>query len=362
MTAEDPVTNRAAARDPAIAMALLSALLFGASTPAAKLLLDGVGPWMLAGVLYLGSGVGLAAWRALRGGRGAGLQRGEWPWLAAAVCFGGIVAPVLLMTALARMPGSVAALLLNAEAVFTAVIAWVVFRENVDRRVAIGLLAIVAGAAMLSWPQRLDAPGAVPAFLVLAACAAWALDNNLTRKVAAADASFVAMVKGLVAGGTNVAVALALGDAWPAPAWLVAGALVGLLGYGISLVLFVVALRHLGTARTGAYFSVAPFFGALVAVPLFDEPVHGPLAWAGLLMAVGVWLHATERHEHVHTHEALDHAHEHGHGDDDVHHEHAHPPGTPPVDGRGRHSHAHRHVPVTHRHLHFPDLHHRHRH
>jgi drug/metabolite transporter (DMT)-like permease len=355
--------NAGSARDPAITLALLSALLFGTSTPLAKLLLEQAGPWMLAGVLYLGSGIGLAAWRLLRRAERVRMGRREWAWLAAAVLFGGILGPVLLMTALARMPGSSASLLLNAEGALTAVLAWVVFRENVDRRVALGMLAIVAGAAVLSWPGRLEAQPAGPALLVLAACLAWAIDNNLTRKVAAADASFIAMVKGLVAGTTNVAIALLLGSAWPAPAVLVGGGLVGLVGYGLSLVLFVVALRHLGTARTGAYFSVAPFFGAVVSVLLLGEPVDGPLLAAVGLMALGVWLHVTERHAHSHRHQPLQHVHEHVHrpvGED--HHDHPHPPGTPPTDARDRHSHAHAHAAMTHSHPHFPDLHHRHPH
>jgi len=355
--------NAGSARDPAIVLALLSALLFGISTPLVKLLLEQVSPWMLAGVMYLGSGIGLAAWRLLRRADRVRMGRREWVWLTIAVLFGGTLGPVLLMTALARMPGSSASLLLNAEGVLTALLAWVVFRENVDRRVALGMLAIVAGAAVLSWPGRLEAQPAGPALLVLAACLAWAIDNNLTRKVAAADASFIAMVKGLVAGTTNVSIALLLGSAPPAPAVLVGGGLVGLLGYGLSLVLFVVALRHLGTARTGAYFSVAPFFGAAVSVPLLGEPVDGPLLAAGALMALGVWLHVSERHAHAHKHQPLQHAHEHLHrpeGND--HHDHAHPPGTTPTDARGRHSHPHAHEAVTHSHPHFPDLHHRHPH
>ncbi len=341
---------------PGVAAALGAALLFGVGTPLAKLLLAGTSPWLLAGLLYLGSGLGLTLLRLLRPSQQrARLAPGEWPWLAGAVLAGGVVGPVLLLWGLAGMPASGAALLLNAEGVFTAVIAWVVFRENVDRRIFIGMLAIVAGAAVLSWPGQMSFGAAWPALAVLGACLAWGIDNNLTRKVALADAVLLASVKGLAAGATNFVLALALGAALP-PWPLVGGALaVGLVAYGFSLVLFVVALRHLGTARTGAYFSVAPFFGALVAVLALGEPVTPPLLLAGGLMAVGVWLHLSEQHEHAHTHELLEHEHEHAH---DAHHQHAH---EAPFAG-GSHTHRHRHEPLHHHHAHFPDAHHQHKH
>ncbi len=342
---------------PGVAATLGAALLFGAGTPLAKLLLAGTSPWLLAGLLYLGAGLGLTLVRVLRpAAPRARLARGEWPWLAGAVLFGGVVGPVLLMLGLARMPASGAALLLNAEAVFTAVIAWVVFRENVDRRIFIGMLAIVAGALVLSWPGRPGFGDLLPALAVLGACLAWGIDNNLTRKAALADAAWIATIKGLAAGGTNLALALALGAAWP-PAPVLGGALlVGFLAYGVSLALFVVGLRHLGTARTGAYFSVAPFFGALVAVLGLGEPVTLPLLLAGALMAWGIWLHLSEQHEHEHTHLAIEHEHEHTH---DLHHQHAH---APPLAPGAAHTHAHRHLPITHRHAHFPDAHHSHGH
>ncbi len=342
-----------------MAAALGAAILFGVGTPLAKLLLAGADPWLLAGLLYLGSGIGLTILRMLRPSeRRARLALGEWPWLAGAVLAGGVVGPVLLMWGLAGMPASGAALLLNAEAVFTAAIAWGVFRENVDRRIFIGMLAIVAGALVLSWPGQGQAGfgDALPALAVLGACLAWGIDNNLTRKVALADAVWLASVKGLAAGATNLALALALGAAWPS-APLVGGALaVGLVAYGFSLVLFVVALRDLGTARTGAYFSVAPFFGALVAVVGLGEAVTVPLLMAGALMALGVWLHLSERHEHGHNHEALEHEHAHEH---DTHHQHAH---DAPIDPDAAHTHRHRHEPMRHDHPHFPDAHHRHGH
>ena len=303
-----------------VAAALGAALLFGAGAPLAKLLLASVSPWLMAGLLYLGAGVGLALWRlALRAPR-VRLAPGEWPWLAGAVAAGGVAGPVLLMLGLARLPASGASLLLNFEAVFTALLAWFAFGENVDRRVALGMLAIVAGAALLGWPgaARFGSPWAAAA--VLGACLAWALDNNLTRKVAHADGAWIAMVKGLVSGPVNLALAFALGAALPPPAATAGALLLGLAAYGASLALYVVGLRHLGTARTGAYFSVAPFFGALLALAM-GEPLTAPLVAAGLLMALGVWLHLTERHEHWHRHGELWHSHPHT---PDAEHRHPH--------------------------------------
>jgi len=338
---------------------LAAALLFGAATPLAKLLLAQTSPWLLAALLYLGSGTGLALLRFLRPKPAAPLARGEAKWLAGAVVAGGMVGPVLLMLGLASMSAAPASLLLNAEAVFTSLLAWFVFRENFDWRIALGMLAIVAGGLVLAWPGQVDWPGWMPVLCVVGACLAWAIDNNLTRKVALADASWIAMVKGLCAGATNLALALALGAAWPAWPVVLAASVLGFASYGASLALFVVALRELGTARTGAYFSVAPFFGAVLAVVLLGEPASWPLLAAGALMAVGVALHLSERHEHSHAHAPMEHAHEHLHAPDDPHHDHAHE--VPPAPGTP-HNHAHRHRPLVHSHPHFPEAHHRHEH
>ena len=346
--------NRAALRNPGVRAALLSALLFGAGTPLAKLLLVDVSPWMLAGLLYVGSGLGLTVHRLARHAARVRLARSDVLPLSGAILFGGVVGPVLLMYGLLGMPASGASLLLNAEGVFTATLAWFVFRENFDRRIALGMVAIVAGAVVLSWPGEARFSAALPALAILGACLAWGIDNNLTRMVALTDATWLAAIKGLVAGPVNLALAFALGAHLP-PLPNVAGALaVGLVAYGISLVLFIVALRHVGTARAGAYFSVAPFFGALLALAL-GEPVTPPLVAAGALMALGIWLHLTERHSHRHTHPAITHEHWHTH---DEHHQHSHA-GTVPTGG---HSHLHTHRPITHEHEHFPDAHHRHPH
>ncbi len=332
---------------------LAAAILFGAGTPLAKLLLGSVSPWMLAGLLYLGSGLGLGLYRLIaRPGR-VRLSRGEILPLVGAIGFGGVLGPVLLMFGLAGMPATGASLLLNAEGVFTALLAWFVFKENFDRRVAIGMAAIVAGAIVLSIPTSAEFGPIWPSLAILAACLCWGIDNNLTRKVALTDATWLAAVKGGIAGPVNLGIAFALGATLPPVASIAGAMVVGLVAYGVSLVLFIIAMRNVGTARAGAYFSVAPFFGAVLALAL-GAPLTIPLVVAAGLMAIGVWLHLTERHEHPHTHEPLVHDHWHVH---DEHHQHEHPE---PVPAGTRHRHEHRHEPITHTHEHYPDAHHRH--
>jgi len=345
---------------PGIGCALGAAVLFGASTPFAKLLLGEVSPLMLAGILYLGSGIGLACWLAVRARlypdeRSSVLAPADLRWLAAAILAGGVAGPILLMQGLARSDAASASLLLNLESVLTAAIAWTVFRENVDRRVFAGMAAIVAGGVVLSAGAVPGVEGLLGAGLISAACLAWAIDNNVTRRISGGDAATLACVKGVAAGTMNLALALALGASLPPAQTVFWAGLLGFAGYGVSLALFVVALRHLGTARTGAYFSIAPFIGAALSLGLLGErPAHAFWA-AAALMALGVWLHLMEHHEHEHAHQALEHEHEHVH-DEHHRHDHAGP------DGGEPHVHLHRHEPMVHSHPHYPDLHHRHPH
>jgi drug/metabolite transporter (DMT)-like permease len=344
--------------DRGVAFAVVAAILFGVSAPFAKLLGRAEAPQLLAGLLYLGSGVGLTlVWLARRRSKQeAPLSRADGPWLAGAIVFGGVLGPLLLMVGLARTPASSASLLLNLEGVFTALLAWFVFHENFDRRIALGMAAIVAGGAFLSWEGRADFGGISGPLLIAGATLCWAIDNNLTQKVSAGDPVQVAMLKGVVAGTVNTSIAVTLGAAWPGLPTLAGALVLGFLSYGVSLVFFVLALRHLGTARTGAYFSSAPFVGAAVSLIVFRERPSLAFAAAAALMALGVWLHVTERHEHEHGHELMEHEHQHVH---DEHHQHSHSPNDPPGEP---HSHPHRHEPLLHTHDHYPDIHHRHGH
>lgn len=347
-----------ALRNIGVQAALVSALLFGAGTPLAKILLNNdVSPWLLAGLLYCGSGLGLGIYRLIRRAPRVRIPRAEIPPLVGAVFFGGVAGPVLLMLGLSNMPASGASLLLNAEGVFTAALAWFVFKENFDRRIALGMLAIVAGAVALSIPSGANFGSPWPSLAILGACLSWGLDNNLTRKIALNDATWLAAIKGGVAGPVNLILAFALGAKLPGAFNIAAAMLVGLVAYGISLVLFIVAMRHVGTARASAYYSIAPFFGAILAIALGDS-ISWPIVIAGLLMALGVWLHLSERHEHEHTHEENTHDHWHTH---DEHHQHDHDH-EQQVGANGWHKHVHTHQALTHTHEHYPDSHHRHNH
>ena len=346
-----------------VVFALLSAALFGASTPAAKALLGSIDPAVLAGLLYCGAGIGAALLRRFAralitpaGGAEAPLAPRDRPWLAGAIVSGGIVGPLLLMLGLSRTDASAASLLLTLEGVATALLAWFVFHENFDRRIVAGMICIIGGALMLSWSGKPTLAGMLGPLAITGACVAWGLDNNFTRKVSLADPLQIVELKGLVAGPINLLLGVWAGGAVPGLTPLLIAGFVGFLGYGVSIAFFVRAFRNLGTARTGAYFSTAPFLGAIIAVILLHEPVTVQAVAAGILMAMGVWLHLTERHEHEHEHPPLEHSHSHIH---DAHHQHEHgsedPPGEP-------HTHWHRHLRLRHKHAHVPDMHHTHRH
>ena len=343
------------------AYALLAAALFGASTPVAKILLGRTQPILLAALLYLGSGVGLTAWLIVRRAvtsqpaREANLKESDLPWLSAAVFSGGVVGPALLLIGLRLTPASSASLLLNLEGVFTATLAWFVFKENFDRRIALGMGAIIAGGFVLAWTGRPEVGIPWGPVAIVGACLAWAIDNNLTRNVSGGDPIQVAAAKGLVAGTVNLIISFAVGASLPGLKTLSEAGVLGLLSYGVSLVLFVLALRRIGTARTGAYFSAAPFVGALLSIIVLKENITVGFAVAAALMLVGIWLHLTERHDHEHVHEATEHDHRHTHDEHHRHHD-------DPALLAQTHSHMHRHEKLRHSHPHYPDIHHRHDH
>lgn len=351
-------SERSSTYSSGVIVALLSAVLFGITTPVSKQLLTGMSPVMLAGLLYLGSGLGLTVLRAMqdRGWSPTNLSRSDGLWLAAATLIGGVVAPALLLTGLQHADATYASLLLNLEVVFTAALAWLVFRESLGWRIVGGLAAIFAGGVVLVWPGHLSgSQRLMPLVAITAACLCWAIDNNLTRKISAGDARAIALVKGLAAGVTNTTLALALSASLPAVPEALGAVTLGFLGYGLSLMLFILALRQLGTARTGAYFATAPFIGAAVAIVFYGEPADSRFWLAAVCMGTGVWLHVTERHDHLHRHEELTHTHPHTH---DEHHQHEHLE----WDGTEPHTHEHHHEQMEHSHKHYPDIHHQHKH
>jgi drug/metabolite transporter (DMT)-like permease len=338
--------------------ALAAAVFFGGSTPFAKQLVGQISPLLLAGLLYAGSGIGLVLTRLIkdRGWHSSGLVKEDWVWLIGAIGFGGILGPILLMFGLQQTSAATTSLLLNLEAVLTALLAWVIFKENTASRIVFGMFLIVSGGILLSWPHDGTTGNSEGSTAIAAACLCWAIDNNLTRKVSAGDPFFIAGCKGLVSGVVSLSLALSFELKFPDLITTSYALLVGFIGYGASLVLFVFALRGLGTSRTGAYFSTAPFVGAAIAI-LFFHDTTSVLFWvAAALMGIGVWLHLTEHHEHEHIHEELTHSHSHLH---DEHHQHTH---DFPWDGKEPHTHSHKHKAITHSHSHYPDIHHRHNH
>jgi drug/metabolite transporter (DMT)-like permease len=340
-------------------VALAAAALFGASTPLAKLLQADITPGLLAGLLYFGSGAGLGllklALRLVRHTPEPALQASDAPWLAGAVASGGIAAPLLLMWGLAGASASGVSLLLNLEGMLTALVAALVFKEAVAGRIWLAAGLMLAAGLVLGYDPRAGFGLSLRTLAVIAACALWALDNNLTRRISAADPVNIAMIKGFAAGGVNIAAALAFGAHLPATLPLAGALVLGWLSYGISLTLYIVALRHLGSARAASHFSTAPFIGAALAIALLGEPVTAGFAAAFLLMLAATWLVLTERHAHAHVHKLLLHEHLHTH---DAHHQHAHRGD----EGPEPHSHPHEHTPLAHTHPHLPDLHHRHKH
>jgi drug/metabolite transporter (DMT)-like permease len=345
------------------AKALLAALLFGASAPLAKALLAGSQPVPLAAFLYLGCGIGALLLRGYRSTSGAGepeagLARADWPWLAGAILAGGVAAPILLLFSLRATPATTASLLLNFEGVATALIAALAFREAIGRRIwaAVGLVTL--GSILLSWDTSGEWGFSLGALGVMGACALWGIDNNFTRNISAKNPLAIVALKGLCAGCVSLLLALALRNQMPSPATALKAMLLGSVSYGLSIVLFIMALRDLGAARTSALYGTAPFLGMLLAVAVYGERPGLTFLAALPLMVAGAILLLGEDHGHEHVHEAVEHEHSHRH--DEGHHLHDHLPGQVPASGQ--HSHLHHHGPAPHAHPHTPDLHHRHEH
>lgn len=355
-TAGPPIPTRSRSRATSgAASGLAAAALFGASTPVAKLLVPGTGPLTLAGLLYLGAGLGLlAAAPFRRRDVEAPIRRTDLPVLASMIVAGGVIGPVLLVVGLARLSGAAASLLLNLEAPFTVALALWMLGERLSRSEALGAAAVILGAAALTAGPSAIAVDPLGVLCIAGACAAWALDNNLSQRVAIRDPVAVARAKALTAGAFNVALGIAVGERFPSAAH-VGGALgTGALGYGASIVLHLLAVRSLGAARQAAYFATAPFIGALVAMPVLGERLTAAHLASGALMGFGIAAIVRAHHAHTHVHEPEEHEHAHVH---DEHHRHAHEDAVAEP-----HSHLHRHAPLFHDHPHLPDPHHRHGH
>ena len=336
-------------------LALFAAVLFGLSTPFVQLLGKGIGPFTTAALLYAGAAIVGATLR--RGqAREARLTRADAPRLALVAFLGAVVGPVALAWGLQRASGAGASLMLTLEALFTAVLARMLYGETMDRRVWMAMLLLLGGGALLAVDQAAAGSAQLAGLLaVLVATAAWGGDNTASRALADRDPGQVVLAKAALGASATFVLAFAAGEPVPAT-WIAVGLLaIGATGYGLSLRFYLLAQRSFGAARTGSVFACAPFIGALGALALGDRSGGMLLAGAGLLMAAGVFLHLFERHVHEHEHQRM--THEHAHTHDDGHHEHAHDPMP-----AGSHSHPHVHPPSRHAHPHAPDLHHQHRH
>jgi drug/metabolite transporter (DMT)-like permease len=345
-----------------VMLALISALLFGASTPLSKYLLIEIDPLLLAGLLYLGSGIGIGIILIVKiilakPNTIEKINYHDLKWLMLTTLMGGMIGPILLMQGLKLTNASTASLLLNMESILTAVIAWLILKEHTSLNQVLGMIFIVVGSVILASSSHFSGPNVIGMLLIIGACLAWGIDNNITRQISSSNPYIIVCFKSLVAGSTNTILSIFFAKKFLISMPMIFTTLsIGFLSYGVSLVCFVLALRNIGTARTSAYFSSAPFIGALLSVIFLAEALSFQLLFACLFMAIGVWIHFIEHHEHEHTHEELIHEHLHIH---DEHHQHEHLPSDPQGEP---HSHLHHHKPIKHKHPHYPDIHHRHKH
>ncbi|WP_042332141.1 DMT family transporter [Desulfosporosinus orientis] len=341
--------------------ALLAALLFGASAPLAKLFLGEIDPIPLASCLYLGSGIGLLLYRLVnRLKKGyteaeAKIHINDVKWILGAVAAGGVAAPIVLMYSLRNTPASTASLLLNFECVATTLIAAVAFKEAIGKRIWFAIVFITSASSILTWDFSGEWGLSIGALGVLLACILWGMDNNFTRMISAKDPLIIVTIKGIGAGCVSLILANLAGSHFPDLKIIMGAMLLGFFSYGLSIVLFIFAMRHLGASRTSAFLGTAPFAGALLSFLLFQELPNTLFYAASLLMIVGAALIFGEEHEHKHIHHSFKHEHKHRHDDDHHNHDHLHRAGL-------EHSHEHTHETIEHSHGHTPDIHHRHVH
>ncbi len=341
--------------------ALIAALFFGCITPATKFLAKDLPPQSMAGLLYAFAGIGLLAILLFKKDflkAFSRVQNKDYKWFSLATVFGGILGPAFLTYGIHYISGSTASLLLNLEAVLTSLIAWFIFKEHFEKKIVYGMILIILGCLTLSLNSTVTSGTDSPlGFLLISlACLSWGIDNNVTRNISHLDPLLIASFKGLIAGSSNLFLGYLIGERLVLNFEILQIGIVGFFGIGISLVAFIVSLGSIGTARTGAIFSTAPFIGSILSITFLGESLTLPLAVALILMAGGVWFHLSEDHYHEHSHKELAHSHEHIH---DEHHQHSHSSNDPNGE---LHTHRHVHLPMIHKHPHFPDIHHQHEH
>lgn len=341
--------------------ALIAALFFGCIAPGSRYLAQKLPPQSMAGFLYFFAGTGLLAVLLLKRdliSSFSRVQRKDYKWFLMATLFGGTLGPAFLTYGISRISGSTASLLLNLEAVLTSLIAWTVFKEHFEKKIVYGMVLIVSGCLTLSLNSAASsgADTLLGFSLISLACLSWSIDNNVTRSISHLDPILIAAFKGLIAGAVNLTLGYLIGEKITWNIQIIQVGILGFLGVGVSLVSFIVSLGSIGTSRTGAIFSTAPFIGSLLSIVFLKESISVPFTVALVLMFGGIWLHLSEDHQHEHTHTELSHSHDHTH---DEHHQHEHSDGD---SNDVPHNHRHTHKPITHSHAHFPDIHHQHEH
>ncbi len=340
---------------------LISASLFGLSAPLAKILVEDIEPIVLAGLLYLGAFLGLSLLTLARNITGwseektRSLERSDIPWLAGAIVTGGVLGPITLMMGLKLISGFVTSLLLNLEGLATGLIAVLFFKEDPGKRIWLALVAMTIAGILLNWNPQQGSFNVIGPLLIVFAMICWGIDNNLTRNISQKNPIHIAAIKGIVAGSASISIAIVLGNNIDMSISIIFALIVGAFSYGVSLVLFIKALEGLGSFRTGMFFSIGPFIGAVASLLLFNDQIELVMIPAVILMVAGVYFVITEKHSHEHDHAELHHSHYHTHNDS--HHNHEHD-----EDIKGGHIHDHSHEDLYHSHLHWPDSHHRHDH
>lgn len=343
----------------AILFAILAAVFYGISSPISKLLLNEISPMLMAALLYLGAGIGMLAVSVVRKRKNgkaaeAGLTRKELPYVLGMIVLD-IAAPIFLMLGLSMASPATISLLNNFEIVATSIIAFVIFKEAIGKRlwVAIGFIAVAS--IVLSVEDISSFSFSIGALFALLACICWGFENNCTRMLSLKDPIEIVIIKGFSSGAGALIVAFIAGGIRFTVPYLVGALLLGFVAYGLSIYFYILAQRDLGAARTSAFYAFAPFVGVLLSFVMFGQQLSISFAIALVFMGIGAYFAAYEKHAHRHTHVALQHDHRHVH--DDLHHHHEH---IPPVEGA--HSHPHAHSAQEHDHPHTPDLHHAHQH
>ncbi len=338
----------------AVLMGLAAGVLFGIATPISKILLEKMNSFQLAGLLYLGAAIAFLPY----------VLKHKLQWIKTTnqkkailgiIVFGGLLGPLFLMIGLKASASSSVSIWLNMELVATAILGIIFFKDHLDKSAIIGVLLTIAAGVIVT--MRDGFGSLIPAFFVTLACFSWGIDNHLTAIVDGASPKMITFIKGLFAGSTNLLIGtLIAGQGFPI-LYLGFALLIGIVSYGLSIVLYVSSAQQLGATRSQILFSTAPFWGILVAYFILGEPISTYSIAAMVLLALGILFTNLLVHDHAHQHQVVTHVHLHYH--DDGHHEHGHDESIPSVP---RHSHLHAHKAADHSHKHYPDLHHRHVH